>query len=524
MGNFLALLFTTDAKNANQNIIHNILGINTIKEAVYVVAMAVIISGLLRIILIWRQTKISHNIGHDWACDIFESTINTRYTSFLEIKTSEHVAVISNKITEVVLTSIISFWLLLGGLVYATAISIGVIISGGLTLTLSLIAVFLIIYVIIYRVTRPALDSYSKTQSLMLAKQIKVLIETFDSFKEVLIYKMQSNLYNNFSKIDFSLRNARANVQILGNYPRFLIETVAFFILLIGLSIYIDTEDKIIQLVPIIGVLLLAIQKMLPIIQSIYSSWNSINGNKNSLLDVLEALDNKRPKINNLNVNSELIVSFDKAIRLENVYFKYAKNDKYILINKNIEINKNEFIGISGGSGTGKTTLINIIIGLLEPTRGYLKIDDKIINIENQSFWWDKIAIVPQEPFIKDTTLRENITLNAISDNQSLDVAVKSSGLTSLVNKLPNGLDSQVGERGAYLSGGQRQRVAIARAIYKKAEVLILDEPSAALDKITENEIIKSIKQLSNLTVIMVSHSKEALQICDRVISLENKS
>jgi ABC-type multidrug transport system fused ATPase/permease subunit len=218
---------------------------------------------------------------------------------------------------------------------------------------------------------------------------------------------------------------------------------------------------------------------------------------------------------------------FQDKIVFENVSYRYSPVSKYVIRDCNLEIKKGEKIGIVGQSGAGKSTLINNILGFLEPTSGSIRIDNTLLTNDTVKSWWKILGYVRQEVFIMNTSLMENIAIGDLKgqiDMERMQRAVRLASLSSLVNDLPDGLDTKLSERGNNLSGGQKQRIAIARAIYKGAQVLIFDEATSALDSKTEEEITNSIQELGKeeLTIIIIAHRYTSLKYCNKIYQLED--
>ena len=228
-------------------------------------------------------------------------------------------------------------------------------------------------------------------------------------------------------------------------------------------------------------------------------------------------------------------LNFNNEIKLDNVSFQYPKNDFFILKNINLKIKKNSITGIFGKSGNGKTTLVNIITGLLSPSSGFIYCDS--VNISQKTSSWQKLlTYVPQNVYLYDDTIENNIKFNIVEKKKfgksnvsemEQDVVLKNAidlaGLTAFIDSLENGLQSTTGELSAKISGGQKQRIGIARAIYKNSEILILDEATNSLDNKAEEEILNKLYNLKNkLTIIIVSHNKDNFRICDQIFELKN--
>ena len=222
-----------------------------------------------------------------------------------------------------------------------------------------------------------------------------------------------------------------------------------------------------------------------------------------------------------------VLIPFSKNINLTNVYFSYPNTSKLVLKNINLNINVFSKVGIIGPTGSGKTTLVDVILGLHEPTQGNLNVDGKIISNENIRSWQKNIGYVPQNIFLTDDTIKSNIALGIDVkkiDQDQLEKAAKIAKIHEfIVNELPNSYNTNIGDRGAKLSGGQRQRIGIARAIYHNPKVLIFDESTSSLDNLTEKEVMNSINNLGDeMTIILIAHRISTLSQCDQIFLIEN--
>jgi ATP-binding cassette subfamily B protein len=269
------------------------------------------------------------------------------------------------------------------------------------------------------------------------------------------------------------------------------------------------------------GVLGLAAQRMLPLMQQCYSSWSIIQSNNQSLGDILDLLDQPLPTY------SEEKISFNDELKIADVSFRYGEELPYILKNVNLTIKKGSRVGLIGATGAGKSTLIDIIIGLLEPTSGKLLVDGVSIKHGNARGWQINVAHVPQSIFLSDASISENIAFgvpsNAI-DISRVRIAAELAELADFIESLPYKYQTVVGERGARLSGGQRQRIGIARALYKNASVIILDEATSALDGETEKLVMSAIEGLAgNVTLIIIAHRLSTLRACTEIVELDGK-
>ena len=309
--------------------------------------------------------------------------------------------------------------------------------------------------------------------------------------------------------------------------PKYFVETIGF--VSIGLVSYfmVSSNFKNDNALPLIGAIAYGAQKLLPAMQMIYAHWANMKSVTQSIKNVTEMLDQKIPKKNTLQFTKTY--NFKKEICFKNVSFKYDSKENFILNNLNFTFYPGERIGITGSSGSGKTTFINILMGLIEPSSGFLLIDNKDIfnpkNIKYLSQWQASISHVQQNVFLNDSSIAENIALGTeikFIDKNRLIESAKKARIHDFIINLPNKYSTLVGERGIRLSGGQKQRFGLARALYKNSNTLIFDEPTSALDLKTEKEILDTFRHIDDEKIIfLISHKKSTLSICDRIIEIK---
>jgi ATP-binding cassette subfamily B protein len=289
--------------------------------------------------------------------------------------------------------------------------------------------------------------------------------------------------------------------------------------------LYLSTlPEGLIGALPVLAAMALGAQRLLPILQLIYASISSLRAGFESLTDILQLLE--QPSQESFMKGKHELIPFRNKIVLEHIKFNYDSKYTLILDNLNIQIAKGDMIGVIGTTGSGKSTLIDIIMGLLEPVEGCFSVDGKIINEFNRYGWQSQLAHVPQSIFLTDASIAENIALGTAVDKINFELvneAAKQAQIHDAILSWEEGYNTIVGERGIRISGGQRQRIAIARALYKKASVIIFDEATSALDSKTESSVMEAIVELSNdLTIIIVAHRLSTLKNCTNIIELED--
>ena len=352
---------------------------------------------------------------------------------------------------------------------------------------------------------------------------IKVIQESLGFIRQVILddsYKLFIDEYDQNNKKNSI---AGSNSITIGQIPRYLMEVLVLSVLVIAIAFIFLTRADFYGYITIFGAFILGLQKLLPLFQKTFGSIYIIRQEKfslNLIVNLLKETDNLSTIDNNKKVN---ILNLRKNIRLENIHYSYKDNK--VLENINIEIKKGDVIGIVGKTGAGKSTFIDLLLGLIKPTSGNIYLDDKEMDLKLFRRFRLSVSSVPQDYFLLDRSIEENIVFGkSYIDNNLLNKVVNISMLREFIKSQRNGLKTFVGEDGIRLSGGQKQRVAIARALYKKHSFLILDEATSSVDLETEKNILNNIvKDNPNLTVIMIAHRLQTLEKCNYILEIKNK-
>ena len=274
---------------------------------------------------------------------------------------------------------------------------------------------------------------------------------------------------------------------------------------------------------PALGAMGLGAQRLLPLLQQLYGNWAVVAGSQGALADVVDLLDQPLP--HDAHELGPDPLPFEKAIVFDNVRFRYSSAGPWVLDGIDLVIPKGSRVGFVGRTGSGKSTALDLLMSLLEPTQGDILVDGQSIRSELRRAWQRTIAHVPQSIYLADTTVTENIAFGVAKEQIDLNrvrQAAIQAQMVDFIEKRPEGYDTLVGERGISLSGGQRQRIAIARALYRQATVLIFDEATSALDGTTETALMSAIAKLDrDLTILIVAHRLTTLRHCDTIVQLE---
>jgi len=486
-------------------------------------SIAAILAGLTRIVLLWSQTKLAAAIGADFSFQIYNHTLFQSYSEHIAQNSSEVIAAISTKTDQVVGQTLLPILAILSSCIMLGMILILLMIIH-FAMTLSAIAGFAFIYSILILATKKKLHLNSHVISQNTTKMIKFLQEGLGGIRDILIDGTQATYSRAFKSVDGARRRGLANNQIMAQGPRYGIEALGMVLIAFLAFSLSETEAGIIGALPMVGALAVGAQRMLPMLQHIYGSLSLIRGSQGILENSLTFLE--RPIPEHAKKLKEENILFQNEIVLNNLGFCYQKNAPWVLTEINLKIPKGSVIGFIGTTGSGKSTLLDIIMALLQPSKGSLEVDGVEINENNYRGWQSHIAHIPQTIYLSDATISENIAFGLPKDQidykRVVSVAQKAH-IDETIQSWEQQYDTVVGERGVRLSGGQRQRIGIARALYKNADVLIFDEATSALDNVTEKAVMDSINEISrDVTILIVAHRISTLKNCDLIVELEN--
>jgi len=482
--------------------------------------LLILISGYIKTKYIKLSNQVTEKITSDFRINIFNFLITQDFSYHFKHGSNEIMSNLSQK-TGSFTTLIFSSINILNSILISTAIFLVLILNEPFYTPVILSSIVLFFF-IIFKIKSNTVLKEGQKVNLKQNFIIDVFENTVGYLPEVTIYNLRKFYSSILSRASKETASASAHIRTIGQIPRVYLET--FVIIFVVIFIYFSgfSERAIETNISYLAILAFGAQKSLPLINSIYNLSVNFKGSTpivSTFLNILES--GSEYIIEDKNYRS---LSFSKSIIMEKVSFQYNKNLPKVLKNINFEIKKGEKVAIKGDTGSGKSTLANIITALFYPSSGKLLIDNIEINSENKMNWQKNISIVPQTIFLNNASILENIAIAVKLDE--IDV-VKAKNCASLANissfieKLPSQYNEKVGERGVRLSGGQRQRIGVARALYRDASLIILDEPTNALDLETENLVMNSLSNLKkDITVIMISHSNNSLKYFDKIIDL----
>ena len=486
-------------------------------------ALTSLLAAIIRSFNFWLNGRLAAYIGSDLSCECYARVLHQPYKNHVNKNSSSLISAATSQI-QIIVDVLRSILQLVTSLILTIFLLLGIILINW-KIALFFLFSFSILYIFIAISIRKKLVSNGSIIVDSSVKQVKAIQEGLGFIRDIILENSQSRYINIYRKSDFKQRIYTVDNLFLRAFPRFALEAFGMIsIAFIATFLVISSSNS--AVIPVLGAIALAAQRMLPSLQIVYSQWAFIKGSKASQATILSILDEST----DFNTNKSSRFSFKNNIKLKSVSFKYNNSSENILDTINLKINKGEKIGLVGKTGSGKSTLVDIIMGLLEPVSGTLSIDEKDLSFKKNKkllySWRSLIAHVPQNIYLADCSIAENIALGCsieqINFERLKEVAEKAK-ISEFIERNPKGFYQRVGERGLLLSGGQRQRIGIARALYQNKSFLVLDEATSALDSSTELEVMESIKGLSNdLTLLIISHRISTLNCCDRVLKVEN--
>ncbi len=486
---------------------------------------SIIFANGIRTFNIWFTLRLSAAIGSDISSQMYSKTLNQPLLMHLN-RNSSSVIVLLTKNTSQSANAIKSFLQIISASIISLSIIFLLFIVNP-SITLLIIILFGLSYLSLAFIIRKKLSYNSGLITSEAKKLVQLVQEGIGSIREILLRNNQILFVNKHNISDKKFRTKFAENTFLTSFSKFIMEPIGIT-LIASIAILMKSQNYASsEIIGLLGTFALGSQRLLPSLQELFRSWGSIKINRADLKAIYNFL-NLPDFVDNYISNKPII--FEKNITLKSIRFRYNKETPMILKGLNLVIKKGEKIGIIGPTGSGKSTLIDILLGLIEPNEGEFLIDNINVLDKNNSHnikdWRSIICHVPQDIYLSDSTIKENICFGETRENINIkDVisASKKAGIHSFINKLPNKYETFVGERGLRLSGGQKQRIGLARALYNKSQVVILDEATSSLDNETEKSVMNSIYKLGNeITIIMIAHRLTTLQNCDRIIKIKD--
>lgn len=484
--------------------------------------IAFVSSNLFKIFIIYLFNRISRSIAADLNLKIFTHLLFNKYHLTIKENSSYRMSAMTEKV-HYIINLFFNFFTFFSGLIILIFTLILFLFLKP-TLTSLIFILLVLIFVIISNFFNNRLLYLSKIIAKKISKKLMLIRETFGGLRQIILDKTQGTYLSIFESEETSLRKSEAISNFFQMIPKFIVEI--FGITLIVFSSYYLMHEEIystVELITLLGFVGFAAIRLLPITTNMYQSYNYLLSTAEIINEFADYIKNKQTI--KLIENNKDLLNFESGIKFENIEFSYGGDSNFAVKNLNFDIKKNEKIGIIGETGSGKSTIIDILIGLLEPQSGNVLVDGKNLNQSNILSWQEKISHVPQDIYLMDRSIAENIafTMEKGEINQAaLNESIKLAELSEFIKNLKEKENTLIGERGIFLSGGQKQRIGLARAFYNQKEILILDEATSALDIETEKKIIDNLSnKFRNLTIIQISHRIQTLKLTNKILKFE---
>lgn len=482
-----------------------------------------IIAAIIKVIIFWFQNKISVLCGNDLSRLAYTKTIYQPFEIHINRNSGDVISSIVNNVNITIFGVLYMVLLFISSLIFTLAILGGILIIDP-TISLIALATLCFFYIPISIFLKGRLERNSKVVDLGQKKIVRFIQEALGGIRNLILDKSHDFFITKYNEIDFNLRDAVAENKFLGSVPRYVIEALVVILMaLLGLY-YAYQPNGMSEGLPILGFIALASQKLIPNMQQIYRCYASIAGSKENLDDTLEIL-NQELITNDDSLSSQKIINDFNKLSLRNISFRYSQSEPLIFNDISLDIYKGEKVGIVGVTGGGKSTLIDLILGLLKPESGQILIDEN--NMESVKNSWQKmISHVPQDVYYSDDSFAKNIAFGTDIKNLNQDKltnASKDAFILDYILQQDDKFEHILGESGVQLSGGQKQRLGIARALYKDSNIIIFDEATSALDEKTEKDVVNSIQSIdSKKTVLIIAHRLSTIKHADRIVCVEH--
>ncbi len=487
-------------------------------------AAAAVLAAVIRLENFWLNGRLAAAIGSDLSCEAYRRTLYQPYWVHVQRNSA---AVITGTTTQIGRTvqAITSLLQLITAAVVAVFLLLGLLLINW-AIALAAGALFGSVYALVALTSRKELGRNGQRIADAARQQIKALQEGLGAIRDVLLDGNQHAYVEIYRLADLPQRQLQAKNEFIGAFPRYSVEALGLVAIALLGGVLVQKQGETSSVIPLLGALAMGAQRLLPALQQVYGGWSNLNGYKADLAGVLDLLSQPLPPTTSVAAPLPL----RKSIRFDSVYFSYVDEQPHVLEGLNLEIFRGERIGLIGTTGSGKSTMIDLLMGLLAPKHGHIFVDGQDLhdpdNPQILIEWRSAIAHVPQNIYLADTSFAENIAFGippAKIDLDRVKLVSEQAQIANFIEANSAGYLNYVGERGIRLSGGQRQRIGIARALYKKAQVLVLDEATSALDNITEEAVMAAVESLGkDLTIVMIAHRLSTIQRCDRVLKLES--
>ena len=479
---------------------------------------AAVIAGILRIVINRKTRDFTAAFGHRLSVELQRRMMLQPYAWHVRHNSSEQLAAIEKAeqvtmgvvlpLVQTAAASILGIFVLAVLLKLAPAPTIlAILVLGG-------------IYFVLGVAARKRLNLYGSRIDDAYGRRIRIVQEGLGGIRDVILDGAQGRVIDDFRTADWQLARAQAEFGYVATIPRFLIESLGIVVIALLALVLSQRSGGLVASLPVLGALALGAQRLLPVMQQIYDGWTKVVGNSAVVDDVVRRLSlpvaTSGPRVDP--------IPFASSVEFRGVSFTYADRAHRAVEELSFTIRHGSRVALVGPTGSGKTTTADLLMGLLQPSLGEIRVDGALLTDLNRQSWQANVAHVPQMLFLADATIAQNIAGTREPDMDRVGHAAAMAQLNDLIAVVPDRLETRVGERGVQISGGQRQRLAIARAIYKNAPLLVFDEATSALDSATEEAVLGAIDMLQaeGRTIVIVAHRASTTARCDQVLRLEN--
>ncbi|MCG5510342.1 ABC transporter ATP-binding protein [Ectothiorhodospira lacustris] len=516
-------------RNAWLNFVYMAIGFESVDGFLYflgIMAFVIFMSGTaLQALTNWAITRFSHMQQYELSRRLMADYLRRPYTFFLTRNSADLAKTVLQEANRAISGVLMPAMRLLSHVLLAAAIILLLIVVEP-WLSLGVAVGLGSIYGAIYLAARTWLHRIGRDQVEANRERFTAAAEAFDGAKEIRLLGREGDYLERFRDPSKRFAKNQANVSLLETIPQYAIEAIAFGGVLLLALYLMSGPGGVAQALPLIGLYGLAGKQLIPAFQKIFSTSAALRFNMPAVDNILDDLGDRagsRPLM--LRNHSVKPLALQRDITINNLTYHYPGSDKPALHNLNLSIPARTTVGFVGASGAGKSTLIDLLLGLLDPDEGDIRIDDERLTSTNIRAWQASLGYVPQQIFLADQSVAENIALGIPAGRIDHDAVRKAARLANLhdfvVKDLPYGYDTVIGERGVRLSGGQRQRIGIARALYRDPAVLLFDEATSALDNATERAVMDAIHNLSKeKTIILVAHRLSTVEPCQCIYVL----
>ncbi len=508
--------------------IYTLMSFDNKEDFLLVLGIAVflifIFAQTLKIVIVHLQLKFSLMREFTISRGLLTKYLGQDYDWYLNANASNLSSKLLSEVNQVVYQAILPLMVLISNAVVSVLIFI-VLLLADPVLALTVFSVLSFSYLTIYQFVKKYINRWGTERHESNLKRFRVVSDVFSVIKDVKLYSLESFYTAQYETPALIYAKNQASSQSVAQMPRYILETIAFGGMFLVVLYSITLNHGLIGALPILALYGFAGYRLMPAMQLIYVSWTQIKFIAPSLVDISKDFELRvsLPEVKRSNdLNS---IHLTNKISIENLTYSYPGTEKDTIENVNLIIRANNTVGIVGKSGAGKTTLIDIVMGLYFPNSGRVMVDEVLIDRNNVANWRNNIGYVPQQIYLLDDTIANNIALGMdtrVKDQSEIESAAIAANIHDFIIELPDGYNTIVGDRGVKLSGGQRQRIGIARALYRKPQILFLDEATSALDNLTESAVMEAVHKLSHkLTIILVAHRLTTVKSCDQIILMD---